>query len=878
MQPEGTNGHPASAHPGTYLARNRTTTLNAGYVTKLVSPALNLTLVSSPFLTFWHTQEYWASQDELRVYYKTSQNGTWNLLATYTSSIASWTRETIALPNASSAYFIAFESTVQAGYGVCLDDIMVSSPVADFSADANFSCTGSLTVNFTDNSIGNNGSWAWDIDANGTTDYTTQNPTHIYSSPGLYTVKLSINFGGASLEKENHILVMSSEPTINTGCALSSNSNNGNGAGIGIYRFALGNIDYTTSHNNGYYQNYTCTKWTPLELNTSYNITIRTGTANNEGARVYIDYNDNGTFESGESVVSFPSNKDGTRTLSFTTPSSGVTLDKGLRLRVLSRFGSIPSTACDIGTYGQAEDYTIYFTGDATWTGTTSTDWATAGNWNINSVPITSAKVKIPSGVPNYPVLTNDVTCKDLTIMAGASLTINPGKALTVSGMLTNSAGNTGLVIKSDASGTGSLIHSTPGVNGTMKQYLTSQRWHFVSTPVSGATINSYNDIYFKEYNEPTNDWTYLVTPTTTPITVGKGYSAWASDNLTGSTTISLAGELTNTDVSLSGFSYSPVTNIDKFGFHLIGNPYPCALDWNSNWNMTDMSGWMIIYDNGVSKGIHTDGTPWNGMANSIIPATQGFWVRATSASASITIPASQRLHNGQAFYKEAKEIIYPYISLQSEINSYKDEALIIFHPECTSGYDGYYDLSKFDNVDEAPNLFTLDTEGNNLAVNFYEPEYTEKIILVGFRTGVEGLYTLSTLAIENFNEESQVYLEDLKTSTITNLTETPTYEFYYQPGDDEHRFNLHFKNSYFGIGDNEMNSIHIYAIHYTVFVETSDRLLNISIVNLMGQEIVRKETFGNEVVQLNLQVESGVYLVKVQTDKQLVTEKMFIR
>ncbi len=257
--------------------------------------------------------------------------------------------------------------------------------------------------------------------------------THI-QSPGLYSVKLTINNGSHSITKENHILVMNAEPTINTGCSLSSNSNGGNGYGIGIYRFAINSIDFSTPYNDGYYHNYTCQNWTKLELNQTYNITIQTGTANNEGAKVYIDYNDNGTFETGEAIVSFPANKVGTRTLSFTTPSSGVVLDKGIRLRVLSKFGSIPSTACDISTYGQAEDYTAYFTGDATWTGTASTDWATSGNWNISSVPVTGAKIIIPSGAPNYPLLTSDVTCKDLTIMSGASLTINPGKALTVSG------------------------------------------------------------------------------------------------------------------------------------------------------------------------------------------------------------------------------------------------------------------------------------------------------------------------------------------------------------------------------------------------------------------------------------------------------------
>ena len=251
------------------------------------------------------------------------------------------------------------------GRGLFTTDIFVATSVADFtfSQNSTINCTGSLTVDFTDGSLKPEGSWAWDVDNDGITDYTTQNPSHTYSSPGLYTVRLTVNGGAAEVVK-NVFLVMNSEPTLNTGCTLSSNSNLGNGFGIGIFRFALGDIDYTSPHNDGYYNNYVCTQWTTLELGASYDVTIRTGTANNEGARVYIDYNDNGVFEAGESVVSFPANKDGTRTLSFVTPTSSVTLGKGLRLRVLSRFSNTPIDACNIGDYGQTEDYTVYFADD----------------------------------------------------------------------------------------------------------------------------------------------------------------------------------------------------------------------------------------------------------------------------------------------------------------------------------------------------------------------------------------------------------------------------------------------------------------------------------------------------------------------------------
>ncbi|MBK7173456.1 MAG: fibronectin type III domain-containing protein [Bacteroidales bacterium] len=148
-------GYPATAHGGTYDAclKDNTTTAN---ITKLVTPPLNLTGVSTPQLKFWHTQALWSpDQDILTVYYKTSVGGTWTQLATYTTSVTTWTERTIVLPNPSSSYYIAFEGNALYGRGVCVDDVSVSSqcvttyPVSvAISASANPSCSG-VAVNFT---------------------------------------------------------------------------------------------------------------------------------------------------------------------------------------------------------------------------------------------------------------------------------------------------------------------------------------------------------------------------------------------------------------------------------------------------------------------------------------------------------------------------------------------------------------------------------------------------------------------------------------------------------------------------------------------------------------------------------------------------------
>ena len=122
----GFNGHPSSAYNGTYNARFYYSS-RVGYTTKLITPSLNLSGAETATLTFWHTQEARSGdQDQLKVYYRTSTTGNWNLITSYTNSIANWTQETISLPNLSSTYYIAFEGIANYGYGVCLDKVVVS--------------------------------------------------------------------------------------------------------------------------------------------------------------------------------------------------------------------------------------------------------------------------------------------------------------------------------------------------------------------------------------------------------------------------------------------------------------------------------------------------------------------------------------------------------------------------------------------------------------------------------------------------------------------------------------------------------------------------------------------------------------------------------
>jgi len=125
----GVSGNPSAAYEGTY---NALLSHNGLSVTRLITPSLNLAGAASASLSFWHAQAVWGNrQDQLRVYYRTSSEGSWNLLAAYTESVTTWTQRIIDLPNPSATYYLAFQGTTNNGYGVCVDKVVVTASGID---------------------------------------------------------------------------------------------------------------------------------------------------------------------------------------------------------------------------------------------------------------------------------------------------------------------------------------------------------------------------------------------------------------------------------------------------------------------------------------------------------------------------------------------------------------------------------------------------------------------------------------------------------------------------------------------------------------------------------------------------------------------------
>jgi len=130
---------------------------------------------------------------------------------------------------------------------------------------------------------------------------------------------------------------------------------------MGIYNVTLGSINNSTAGYADGYKDYSCTVGTTLTASTAANISVSTaapaGGGTLENVRVWIDYNNDGTFATSELAFSSDNKLVHTGTI---TPPATATVGSRLRLRIAADAADSPvPTACSTPQYSQTEDYAV---------------------------------------------------------------------------------------------------------------------------------------------------------------------------------------------------------------------------------------------------------------------------------------------------------------------------------------------------------------------------------------------------------------------------------------------------------------------------------------------------------------------------------------
>ena len=496
-------------------------------------------------------------------------------------------------------------------------------------------------------------------------------------------------------------------------------------------------------------------------------------------------------------------------------------------------------------------------------------------NYTIGQSTLTVAnggKIKITSGT--------SVQSQNLDIGGGSQL-VNRGD-LTVNGVLANDAGTPGLILKADENGYGSLMHSTAAVPATVEQYLTSDTWHLVSPPVSNETIETYLDIYLKKWHELDGTWEYLTQPLSIDLSSTKGYSAWASNGLTGTATVYFEGPLVAGDMAAQALSYS--SGSPQVGWNLVGNPYPSCVEWNTSWSLTNFGGWAVVYENGIFKGwnpyLPVGEQSYNGKNDGLIAPSQGFWVRALGSNPYMIFEQDARSHGEVPFYKDNSEgSSIQSLHLIASANGYTDETSILFLDDGTTGFDGLYELEKHFNVEEAPTFYSIPETGNPTAVNVLPEnwinETTSPVIPLGCEILPGTSCTISSTGLDTFDPDLTIYLEDLEENILHDLW-YGDYSFISIDQENPERFLLHFGNPNL-VEESSMLDYQIYSYNEYVYVKIPASTSGIAVIyDILGKEVISFR-LENELTKQAV-FQTGYYVVNIISNDQFLTQKVYIK
>ncbi|HMM10773.1 MAG TPA: right-handed parallel beta-helix repeat-containing protein [Bacteroidales bacterium] len=502
---------------------------------------------------------------------------------------------------------------------------------------------------------------------------------------------------------------------------------------------------------------------------------------------------------------------------------------------------------------------------------------------NLQVTTLTSAIASTSTVQVIGNVLLNDsLTAGNMLIGAGHALRLGPTNQLSINGTLVNSAGTSGLVIRSNNTGTGSLLHNTGNVPATIERYMLGGGYHTVSVPltqssnpVTGMFLNS--NLF--RFDENLNDYVSMGDLSTTPLDVNKGYRMWYTGS---TTTYSLAGNLNN-GAFTAATSYSGATK----GWNLVPNPYPSPIDWDaaSGWTKTNLNDAVYVFNRAIAGSpssphgqwaSYVDGVGTNGGTN-IIRTGQSFFVRASAAWPVLTMNNSVRTHGNSNILKN-NGLIPDILRIMATTAAGTDEAVVRLRDGSTTGFDGQFDAYKMPGSASLPQLYSMSSDNQKLSINAVPSSQTVMVPLA-FQWQNNGEVSLSFSELESFEADRAIYLEDVLTGEMRNLRQNPVYTFNHTEGLPELRFRLHF-NEVVSVGELDGSNARIWSHNARIYVSIPDASGNRARIELF-------DVLGNCLMDINRNIDNptiihpavrGVVIVRVTEANRVHTQKLFLR
>ncbi len=542
----------------------------------------------------------------------------------------------------------------------------------------------------------------------------------------------------------------------------------------------------------------------------------------------------------------------------------------------------------------------------------------------------------------NTPIASNVDLCS-CTVNTGVNAVVNSGVTLKLQDKLTVTTGGSltfndtaSLVQINNVINSGDIIY-----NRTTNTQVRNTDYTYWATPVLPLKLAGTGGIsYSSTPLAGSIFYSYSVTPTTegwksetatTAMAAGYGYSIRGP----GSISASPMGFLTATFKGVPNNGDYLVVIAKNNASYLLGNPYPSAI--SADKFLTDNSGvldgtlyfWThntVIQDrtniNSPGSGAFAytadDYASYNltggaGVGNFIdankngifdpgeevianrptgkIGAGQGFFATSIAASGNIVFTNSMRMISNAPiantqFFKTKNptgktaqiEKNRVWLNLTNTQGAFK-QTLIGYVTGATNEMDSAYDGESFDGQ-EFIDFYSINSDKNLTIQGRALPFDENDEVPLGFRSTIEGPFTINIDEVDGSMTNQEVFLEDKMTNTTTNL-KTGNYTFNTVAGTFNERFVLRYTNGK-TLGTNTVvaqeNKVLVSVKNKQIKINSySETISKVTIFDLLGREIYLKDKLeSNEFLTTDFSASHQALIVKTTLQNgKIVTDKI---
>jgi uncharacterized protein (TIGR02145 family) len=541
------------------------------------------------------------------------------------------------------------------------------------------------------------------------------------------------------------------------------------------------------------------------------------------------------------------------------------------------------------------------------WVGDDSNLWSEPQNWEYKgseplSPPSDSNDVLVPFTHNHYPTVNGNFAVRNLTLEAGAELTVGCGALLTTHGDVTLDTNAVFTVEDNIENNSGEVfIHGIIESNGgtcIFERYLYNKAHHFISSPVDSAP--QYDPGFAPRFNfyfdEEGQQWVNH----TGEYIVAKGYDYYFRKDVQN---YKFIGSLFNNNELYT----INITN-SKDSFNLVGNPFPFSINADDfiSGNISKIGGTIIFWDETKGKISHyvddnfiyynyTNGSVTGGVTgrvfNGKIAPAQGFWVKCNHGPNVLFNKNMRSLSQQGTFFKSLRknEATLNKLKLSvHEANRYYDEFIISFIEDATYNFDNLYDAKKMNGM----NFGFYSLMNNKRYAIQTQPsvrENEQRIIQLGIAVIEPGNYTFSVKESLNMFDMHDVFLEDSELDSLVDLYDC-SYTVRLTKGKYHDRFRLLINHTDHKSGDKLQqtmtNKIHpkppeanIYAHKNKIYVYISDvpEKAYAEVYDIVGKKLIKKNITSDH-TSLSIHHARGVYIVKIISGDTIIkTAKVHI-